>query len=250
MKLGNPIVSGFRPETLPANKKSGLSSLALAQQIRKSSATALAEQSRKIAMQTTLAKPQNKQATEAEERAKVEKEQRRRQCERELRACRTKKDVEAVRARWRMMFMTEIKAIERANLPPDEKAAKLEEARERYAEKEEVAMEFMGSEDYQKLPNEEKEEEKRKNALRDLTRSVLEGQAEKPPTKVERAPEDASESTLKAAPSASSEPTQVRQDGEAHLVPDGRGQTVEGAQTENEPLEALEKSGGRISVYA
>jgi len=255
MKLGNPIVSGFRPETLTANKKGGVSSYTLAKQIRQETATALQEQGKKLAEQihkSVLSKPKGEsgKAAEAAERAKVEKEQRRRQYERELRACRTKKDVEAVKARWRSMYMAEMGAINKSNLPPDEKTAKLKEAAERYAEKEEVATEFMGSADYKKLPDEEKEEEKRKKAIHDLTKSLLDKEATKQSAKVE----DAKKGTADAARETATDPiqTQGQQAGAEpsalYTAKPATGQ--EGGQPESESQEQLGKSDAKINVYA
>ncbi|MCL2021990.1 MAG: hypothetical protein FWG81_07870 [Betaproteobacteria bacterium] len=84
-------------------------------------------------------------------------EENRRLYEREIRACRSKKEVEAVRMRWQQMYLAELKAIERSQMSFEEKKMAKEAAQMRYAAREDTHLEFRNSPAYQKLPDEEDE---------------------------------------------------------------------------------------------
>ncbi|MDR0233902.1 MAG: hypothetical protein LBI31_03760, partial [Zoogloeaceae bacterium] len=114
-----------------------------------------------------------------DDQAAIAKKRRQEQYKRELRNCRTKEEVEAVRRRWQMMFAAEISAIKSANMPSAQKEQAVEAARQRYEEKEEVYREFQKSANFHSLPDKEDEKEKKQGKRSDdATQSILEAQAE------------------------------------------------------------------------
>ena len=264
MKLGNSVIAGVRPDMLAAYKKGGAASLSLAQQINQSVLAKPQELSRKLAEQihkNVLAKPQaQNQKTAEADRNRIEKERRQKQYERELRACRTKKDVEALRARWRTQMMAEMSAIGKSNMSADQKAEAMAKAAEKLAEKEEVAAEFMASSAYHTLPDEAKKEEQHKKASRDTTQSVQDKQDRKDaaetkqePAEKGKTPETAVETVSAIMPeSAPTTPVDQTQGGEGRVVTENTmpSHAAKGAQPEHESPEMPTRSGSKISVYA
>jgi len=96
-------------------------------------------------------------------------EQGRRRYEQEIRSCRSKQEVEAVRERWQQMFMTELRAIDRSRMTVAEKKAARDFANMRHAAREDSHLRFQRSADYQALPDKEEE-----NAIRGRKRGMVE----------------------------------------------------------------------------
>ncbi|MCL2022597.1 MAG: hypothetical protein FWG81_11225 [Betaproteobacteria bacterium] len=111
-----------------------------------------------------LARPQT-QARKTAGANSAEVAQKRRQYEQELRACRTKEEVEAVRRRWLHMAMAEMSAINSSNLSTAAKQAALEKIRLRLEEQEEVCQEFKKTARFHTLPD--KEDDKKQNNVRE-----------------------------------------------------------------------------------
>ncbi|MCL2075565.1 MAG: hypothetical protein FWH15_03845 [Betaproteobacteria bacterium] len=114
-------------------------------------------------------------------REAVRAEEGRRQYEREIRACRSRKEVEAVRARWQQMHLTEIRAIERSNMSFEEKKLAKEASQIRFAAREDAHLKFLDSPAYMRLPDEEEDE----NSARGLYQEVIRKGAEKRATDME-----------------------------------------------------------------
>ncbi|MCL2075790.1 MAG: hypothetical protein FWH15_05025 [Betaproteobacteria bacterium] len=169
-------INAARAAEKPASLAKQLNTMLIKPQDKAASA---AENPESLAKQLNamLPKPQAKAGKTAggSDAKAQEAAQRRKQYERELRACRTKEEVEAVRRRWLQMTLSEMGAINSSNLSTAAKQAALEEARMRSDEREEIYLEFQKSARFQILPD---EEDKKKQKQVVVQETALEAQSQ------------------------------------------------------------------------
>jgi hypothetical protein len=127
-------------------------------------------------------------------------EQSRKQFEREVRACRTKEEVAAVRMRWHQMIATELQSIDQSNMDSSQKMEARMSAAMMLAAVEDAHREFQQSAAFQRLPDDDNDEKKRAKSAKEPDKDgpTLETSALLK-TKEEASPGNAAEESATAA---------------------------------------------------